>query len=319
MSRTGLAARILQVCLITTCTGGALSQSYPSKPVRIVTGSVGGGSDVTSRHLALELSGPLGQPVIVENRASLLATETVAKAPPDGHTLLVGGASVWHTPLLQKRNYDVSHDFSPLSLITREVFVVVVHPALPVKSVQDIVALAKKRPGELNISTGLSGGTTHLATELFKSMAQINAVGVPYKGSAPAIAALISGEVQLTINEAGLMLSHIKSGRLRALAVTSATPSALLPGLPTVAASGLPGYEWIGMTHIMAPARTPAPVIGRLNQEIVRALNKAEVRERYLNAGAEVVASTPEELAATIKADMTRITMVLKDADIHAP
>lgn len=115
------------------------------------------------------------------------------------------------------------------------------------------------------------------------------------------------------------MLSHIKSGRLRALAVTSATPSALLPGLPTVAASGLPGYEWIGMTHIMAPARTPAPVIGRLNQEIVRALNKAEVRERYLNAGAEVVASTPEELAATIKADMTRITMVLKDADIHAP
>ena len=310
-------AGILSIGLMVPGTAVVFGQTYPSKPIRIVTGSVGGGSDFASRQIGQEISGPLGQPVIVENRASLIATETVARAPPDGYTLLVGGASVWHTPQFQKRNYDVVRDFSPLSLMTREVFVLVVHPSLPVKSVREVIALAKARPGELNFSTGLSGGTTHLAAELFKSLAGVNIVGVPYKGTAPAVAALISGEAQITINEAGLMAPHVKSGRVRALAVTSATPSALVPGLPTVAASGVPGYEWVGMTHIMAPANTPAAIINRLNREIVRALNKADVKERYLNAGAEVVGSTPEEFAAVIRSDMARIAKVIKDARIQ--
>jgi tripartite-type tricarboxylate transporter receptor subunit TctC len=318
MSRTLLMVRGCAIGLLLIYVIGAWGQAYPTRPIRIVTGSVGGGSDFTARQIAQEIALPLGQPVIVENRASLVATETVAKAPPDGYTLLVGGASMWQTPIVDKRDYDPTSDFAPLSLVTREVFVLVVHPSLPVKSIRELVSLARARPAQLNISTGLSGGTTQLAAELFKSMSHVNMTAVPYKGTAPAIAALISGEVQVTINEAGLMAPHVKSGRVRALAVTSATPSALVPGLPTVSDSGVPGYEWIGMTHIMAPAKTPAPIIVRLNQEIVRALNKPDIRERYLNAGSEVVASSPETLADVIKADMAKIAKIIKEADIHA-
>ena len=296
-------------------TGMVYGQAYPSKPVRIITGSVGGGSDTAARHIAQEISGPLGQPVVVENRASLVATETVAKAPPDGYTLLVGGASVWQTPLLQKINYDAVNDLAPLVLITREVFLLCVHPSLPVKSIKELITLAKARPGELNNSAGSQGGTVHLASELFKSMAGVKIISIPYKGTAPTVAALVAGEVQMTINEVGLMEPHIKSGRVRALAVTSATPSALVPGLPTVAAS-VPGYEWVGMTHIMAPAKTPAAIITRLNQEIVRVLNKPETKERYLKSGVEVVASSPEEFAAVMKADIAKISKVIKDSNI---
>jgi tripartite-type tricarboxylate transporter receptor subunit TctC len=304
-----LAATILEA-------GIAQGQTYPNKPIRIITGSVGGGSDTAARHIAQEISGPLGQPVIVENRASIVATETVARAAPDGYVLLVGGASVWHTPLMQKMNYDPVADFAPLTLISREVFIVVVHPSLPVKSVRELIALAKARPGELNNSAGSTGGTVHLAGELFKSMAGINVVGVPYKGTAPAIGAMLSGEVQMTINEVGLLAPHIKSGKMKALAVTSITPSALVPGLPTVAASGIPGYEWVGMTHFKVPAKTPAAIINRLNQEIVRVLHRPEVKERYLNAGVEAVGNSPEEFAAMVKADLAKVSKVIALAGI---
>ena len=176
--------------------------------------------------------------------------------------------------------------------------------------------MAKARPGELNYASGATGGSTHLAAELFKSMAGVNIVHVPYKGSAPAITALISGEVQLTITDVGLVAPHVKSGKLRALAVTSAEPSALVPGLPTVAASGLPGYEAVGMTGILAPAKTPAAIINRLNQEIVRVLNMPEVKEQFFNAGVEVVGSSPEQFAATIKSEIAKLGKVIKDAGI---
>ena len=298
--------------------GGGMTygQTFPSKPIRIITGSVGGGSDTAARHIAQEISGPLGQPVIVENRASIVATETVAKAAPDGYALLVGGASVWQTPLMQKMNYDPVNDFSPLTLISREVFLVVVHPSLRVRSVKELITLAKSRPGELNNSAGSTGGTVHLASELFKSMAGVNVVGIPYKGTAPAIGALLSGEVQMTINEVGLIAPHLKSGRMKALAVTSATPSALVPGLPTVSATGIPGYEWVGMTHFLAPAKTPAAIINRLNQEIVRVLHRTEVKERYLSAGVEAVGNSPEEFSAIIKSDMAKVSKVTKIAGI---
>ena len=304
---------IFLVGMVIPGAGTVSAQDYPNRPIRIVTGSVGGGSDFTSRQIASGISGPLGQPVIVENRASIIASEVVSKAPPDGYTLLVGGAGVWLTPLSQKMNYDMA-DFAPLSLISRDVNILVVHPSVPVKSVKELIALAKARPGELNYSASL--GTALLASELFKSMAGVRMVHIPYKGAGPAITALVSGEAQLTINEAGLLAPHVKSGKARALAVTSATPSTLTPGLPTVAQSGVPGYEWVGMTHLLAPAKTPAAIVNRLNQEIVRFLNRAEVKARFLSAGTEIVASSPEELATIIKSDIDRITRLIRDAGL---
>ena len=192
------------------------------------------------------------------------------------------------------------------------------HPSLPVKSVKELIALAKARPGALNYSSASTGSSTHLAGELFKFMAGVNIVHVAYKGTAPQISALISGEVQLTIVEEGSVEPHVKSGRLRALAVTSAEPSALAPGLPTVAASGLPGYEATGMIGIWAPAKTPGAIINRLNQEILRFLNLPEVKERFLNGGEEIVGSSPEQLAATIKSDGAKWGKVIKEAGIRA-
>ena len=309
------AAGILSVGMMVPGAGMVSSQDYPNKPIRIVTAAAGGGSDFTARLIAQGISGPLGQPVIVDNRTAIQASEAGSKAPPDGYTLLVAGGVLWTTPLLQKTPYDVS-DFSPLSLLVREVSVVAVHPSVPAKSIKEFIALAKTRPGELNYGSGATGGLTHLAVELFNSMAGIKTVRVAYKGIAPTITAVVSGEVQMTINDAGAIAPHVKSGKLRTLAVTSAEPSALAPGLPTVAASGLPGYEATGMTGIFAPTKTPGAIVSRLNQEIVRFLNRAEVKERFLSAGAEVVASSPEQFSATIKFDIAKWGKVIKDAGI---
>ena len=316
MLMTRLLVSIFTVGLMVLGAGSVSGQDYPNKTVRIVTAAAGGGSDFTARLIAQGISGPFGQPVVVDNRSGVVMGEYVAKSPPDGYTLLVAGGSHWIRPLLAKMPYDPVKDFSPISQLTREVLIFVVHPSLPVKSVKEMIALAKARPGELNYSTSSLGGTTHLATELFMSMAAVNIVHVPYKGQAAAITALISGEVQMTITDAGLLTPHMKSGKIRALAVTSATPSALAPGLPTVTASGLPRYETVGMSVIFAPAKTPAAIINRLNQEIVRLLGRTDVKERFLNAGAEAVGNSPEEFAAIIKSDMAKWSKVIKDAGI---
>jgi tripartite-type tricarboxylate transporter receptor subunit TctC len=218
-------------------------------------------------------------------------------------------------PLLQKAPYNVN-DLTPISLISREANVLTVHPSVPVKSVQELVALAKAKPGQLNYGAGVVGGPQHLASELFKSLAGIDIVRVSYKGTAPALAAQIAGEVQMSFADAGAVMPHVKGGKLRALAVSSPEPSALAPGLPTVAASGVPGYEIVGMTVIMAPAKTPANIITRLNQEVVRVLNQAEVKDRFLKGGSEVVATSAEQLAAIMKADIGRMSKVIKDAGI---
>lgn len=304
----------LTVGLLVLGAGAASGQDYPSKPIRIVTGTPGGGNDIVSRQIGQGISGPLGQQVIVENRPSALTSETVAKAPPDGYTLMVQGATVWITPLLQKVNYDIVNDLSPLALISRDIFIVVVHPSVPVKSVKELIALAKAKPGELNYSTGTPGGSTTLSGALLKSMAGVNMVAIPYSG--PLIAPVVSGEVHFTILEPSVVTPHVKSGRLRALAVTSAEPSALAPGLPTVSATGVPGYESVGMTAIFAPAKTPAAIIARLNQEIVRFLNRAEVKEQFLNRGSEVVASTSDQFAATMRSDIAKWAKVIKEAGI---
>lgn len=310
-------AGMLSVGLMMLGAGVVFGQDYPNKTIRIVTATAGGGSDFTARIIAQGISGPLGQPVVVDNRTVLLAGEHVSKAPPDGYTLTVMGGSSLILPLLQKKaTYDAVRDFAPISLLVRTVNLVAVHPSLPVKSVKELIALAKARPGALNYSSSTVGASSHLGAELFKSMAGVNIVHVPYKGTGASITALISGEVQLTINDVGFIAPHVKSGRLRALAVTSDQPSVLAPGLPTVAASGVPGYELTGWTGMAAPAKTPGAIINRLHQEIVRVLNQPDVKEKYFNTGVETVGSSPEQFAAAMKSEVTQWSKVIKDAGI---
>ena len=313
-----LVVSVLSFGLMGMVAGIVYGQDYPSKPIRIVTGSVGGGNDQIARQIAQGISGPLGQPVIVDNRGvGALPMEAVFKQPPDGYTLLLQGASLWLLPLLQKTNYDVMRDFAPVTLISKDVNVLVVHPSLRVKSVKELIALAKSRPGELNYGSTTAGAPQFLGMELFKSMAGVNIVNVAYKGIAPALTALLSGEIQVLLGDPGLVEPHAKQDRLRALAVTSAKPSALAPGLPPIAAAGLSGYEWIGMTLVVVPSKTPAPIVTRLNQEIVRYLKRPEVIERFLSSGTEITASSPEELAAVLKDDAAKAAKLLKAAGIR--
>ncbi len=297
---------------------GLYAQTFPGKPIRMISTEPGGGADFAARLIAQSISGPLGQPVIVDNRGPILSIETAAKAPPDGYTLLFHGSTVWLAPLLQSTSYDPVRDFAPLTMVASSPNILVVHPSLPVKSVRDLVALARARPGELNYSSGPSGSSPHLAAELFKVLAKVKIVRIPYKGTGPALTALLGGEVQLMFATAATAAPHRKSGRLRALAVTSPGPSALLPGFPAIAESGLPGYESVSFLCIFAPAATPLEIIARLNQEIVRALNRPEEKEKFFNAGTEALGSTPEQLAATIKTEMARMGKVIKEAGIKA-
>ena len=313
-----LVVSMFQAGLMVMAASVVSGQDYPNKPIRIVTAVAGGGSDFYARQIAQGISCPLGQSVIVDNRGGgVIPMEAASKAPADGYTLLVNGANTWILPLVQKTSYDAVSDFSPISLIVREVNVLAVHPSVPVKSVKELIALAKARPGELNYGSSGVATPPHLCTELFKSMAGVNLVHVAYKGGAAATTALLAGEVQVPIIDAALITPHAKSGKLSALAVTSATPSPLVPDLPTIAASGLPGYEWIGMTAIFAPGKTPGAIINRLNQEIVRVINRTDVKERFSTAGAEAAGSSPEELAAIIKSDIAKMGKVIKDAGIR--
>jgi tripartite-type tricarboxylate transporter receptor subunit TctC len=299
--------------------GVALGQNFPSKPVRIVTAAPGGSSDLMARVLAQGLSASLGQQAIVENRTSgVVLGEIISKAPADGYTLLVTGNSFWLLPLLQEAPYDPIRDTTALTLAVVTPNIVVVHPSLPVKSIKDLIALARSKPDALNYASGITGAITHLAAELFKNMANVRIVRIPYKGAGPAVIDLLGGQMQLMFATSSSVEAHTRTGRLRSLAVTSAAPSALLPGLPTVAASGLPGYEAVTMTGALAPARMSAALVNRLNREMVQILNRPEVRSRLFDAGNEVVASSADEFLAAVKAEMTRMGKVIKDAGIRS-
>ena len=299
---------------------GVIAQEGFSKPRRIVTIEAGGGNDNVARLLALGMGNDGGGRVIVENRggaSGVVAAETVIKAAPDGLTLLSISGSLWTLPLMQSVPYDPVADLAPVTLAVSSPNILVVNPALPVKSVRQLIALAKARPGALNYSTAGAGSSGHLSAELFKSMAGVDIVRVAYKGGAASMTDLISGQVQLSFTSTGSSAGHVQTGRLRALAVTSAKPSALLPGLPPIASEGLPGYELVSTYGVFAPAKTPPAIINLLQQEIARGINKPEVRELFMNAGVEVVASTAEEFTATIKSEMTRLGKVIKDAGIR--
>ncbi len=320
MLLTRFIAGMFSIGTMTLAAGAACGQDFPSKAIRIVTADAGGGTDFVSRLIAQGISGGLGQQVIIDNRPSgVIPGDVVAKAQPDGYTLLVTGSIFWIGQFLRdKTPYDSVKDFAPVSLVVSSPTVLVVHPSLPVKGVRDLIALAKARPGELNYASAGAGSPNHLAGELFKSLAGVNIVRIPYKGGGPALSALLSGEVQMLFATAASVTSHVKSGRLRTLAVTSLQPSALLPGLPTVAASGLPGYEADTIYGMFAPARTPEAIINQLNQETVRALNRPEVKDKFASAGVEVIASSPQKLAATVISEMARVGKLIKDAGIRA-
>ena len=308
---------MLSVSMMVLCPNVASGQNYPNKVIRIATAQAGSGNDLVSRLIAHGLTGSLGQQVIVENRGRM-AIEIAVKAPPDGYTLLLYTSVVWLEPFLRSNvPWDPVSDFSPITLPAESPSILVVHPSLPVKSVKDLIALAKARPGELNYGSTSTGAAPHLAAELFKAMAGVDIVRISYKGGASGSTALIAGEVQLTFSSTGTVMLHGKSGRLRALAVTTAQPSALVPGLPTVAAAGLPGFEAGTIYGMFAPVKTPATIINRLNEEVVRVLNRADVKERLFNAGVQVVGSSPEKFTATMKSEMAKWGKVIKDANIH--
>jgi tripartite-type tricarboxylate transporter receptor subunit TctC len=297
----------------------ASSQSYPARPIRIVTPPAGAGNDFVARVIAQGLTGSLGQQLVVDNRPAAVVGELVAKAPADGYTLLAVGSVLWLTPFLQDSvQYDTVKDFSPISVTGMSVNILVVHPSVAANSVADLIALARAKPGQLNFASGGTGSSNHLAGELFKSMAGVDLVRIPYKGSGPAINDLVSGQVHIMFPTTAAGLPHVRSGRLRALGVTSLRPSALAPGLPAVAESGVPGYESVVMYALFAPAKTPAPIIKRLHADLVQFLRSAAATERFFNAGIEVVGSTPSELAAAMKSEMTRMGKLIKDARIRA-
>lgn len=296
---------------------GAVAQDFPNRPVRIVTSEVGGGNDIQARMIARGLTSALDQQVIVENRPSgVIPGEIVSRASPNGYTLLLYNNTLWTGPLIQKTPYDMTRDFAPVTTATISPNVLVVNPASPANSVAELVALAKSNPGGLNYASSGTGATNHLAAELFKTMAGIDIVRIGYKGAGPGLNDLIANQIQVMFPTAGAAAPHVKAGRVKALAVTSAERSSIAPQLPTIAASGLPGYESLAIYGIFAPAGTPRALVNRLNGEIVKVLGSADVKEKFFSMGMEAVGGTPEQLAARVRADSIRMGKVIRDAGI---
>lgn len=288
---------------------------YPGKLIRIVTATPGSNHDWGARLTAQELTPRLGQRVIVENRGTI-AIEYVAKeAQPDGYTLLFYGATVWLQPYLTKASWDPVGDFAPITLAMSSPNVLVVHPSLPARSVRELIALARARPGELNYSAGGGGSTPHIAAELFNYMANVRIVRVHYKGSGPSMIGLLVGEVQLMFAALGPISPHVKQGKVRALAVSTPKRTPLMPELPAVSET-LPGYTAEATIGFFAPRKTSPAIVTFLNREIVHALKSADPKVLF-NAGIEIVGGSPEEFAGFIKAEMDRMGKVIKSASFN--
>ncbi len=297
----------------------AADPHYPDKPIRMLASGIGGAGDFTARLISSGLAPHLGQQIIVDNRpGGLVPGEIVAKAQPDGYTLMLAGVVIWLSPFTRdKMPFDPVRDFAPITLAVNLPNVLVVNLSVPVKSVSELIALAKQKPGALNYATSGMGNSNHIAGELFKAMAGVNLVQINYKGATLAMNDVISGRVQVMFATATAAAPQVASGRVRALAVSSAQPSSLAPGLPTIAASGVPGYESGSTLGVFAPAATPPAIINFLNKEIVTYLKTREAKERLFNAGIDVIASTPAQFAAAIKTDMAQTGKVLHDAGIR--
>ena len=294
--------------------------SYPERPIRIlVPAAAGGAGDLAIRMVAPRLIERFGQPIVIENRpgaGSVIGTDIVAKATPDGHTLLFTVASFTIIPSTYKKlPFDPIKDFAPVTTVNSFSFLVLVHPSVPANSVKELIALAKAKPGALNYASGGTGTPPHMGAELFKSMAGIDVVHVPYKG-ADATPALLGGQVQFYVGPFGTMMPYVKSGKLKALAVTSVKRSLLLPELPTVAEAGLPGFEHSAWSGMLAPARTPPAVVKKLANEVAAAVKMPAISERFAAQGLELGGISPEAFAAQIKSEVAKWAKVARQAGI---
>ena len=295
-------------------------QGYPVKPVRIVVPfPPGGGTDIGTRILAQKLSEAWGQSVIVENKAGaagIVGTEFTARAAPDGYTLMMGniGTHAINVSLYKKLPYDPVRDFAPVSHIAGLPLFLLVHPSVAANSTKELVALLKGRPGQYDYSSSGSGGSMHVAAELFKSMAGVRIVHIPYKGGGPAVADLLAGQVKISFATVLETLQHVKSGKLRALAVTSSSRSLAAPEFPTIAESALPGYESTSWLALFAPAGTSKEIVSKVAADAGRVINTAEVRERFVAQGADPIGSTPEHLTAVLARDIAKYAKVMRDS-----
>ncbi len=289
---------------------------YPNRYLRILTSEAGSTNDIVSRVIARLLHDKLGQTVVVENRGGP-AADVAARAPGDGYTMLLYGSSVWVLPYFRRMSYDPVRDLTPVSSAYSQAIILLVHPSLPVKSVKELIALAKARPGQLNYSAGTTAATPHLAMELFKYQSKLSFVRVNYRGTQPAVNALMAGEVQVMFTGAGSVMPMVKAGRLRAIAVTTAERSPLVPGLPTVAESGLPGYEFTSVVGVFVPAKTPPAIVDLLSREIMAILKRPDVVDPLFESGTAALGSTPEDFGVRVRADIDRWRKIIKDTGIQ--
>ena len=299
------------------------AQWFPSKPIRwIVPFPPGGAADIISRAIGRKLSEAWGQQIVIDNRPGAggnVGTEIAARAAPDGHTVIVVPATFTTSPSLYRNlPFDPVKDFTPVTLISSSPLILVVHPSLPVTSVKQLITLARARPGQINYASSGVGASAHLAAELLKAMAGVDVVHVPYKGQPPAMIDLVSGQVQMMFPNLPVVLPHVKAGKLRPLAVTTTKRAALMPEIPTMVESGLPGFEVTQWTGLVVPAGVPKPVITALHGKVVRVLGQPDVRRTLSNQGFEPVGNTPEQFSTYIRAEMEKWGKVIKEAGIRA-
>jgi tripartite-type tricarboxylate transporter receptor subunit TctC len=303
----------------------AQTARYPDKPVKIFVGfAAGGGTDVAARILAQKLTEALGQSVVVENRpgaSGMIATETVAKSPADGYTLLMGSQTTLAVApaLYRKFSIDAARDFAGVAMAGVSPLVLVVHPSVPVRSVQDLIALARSKPGTINFGSGGLGTTPHMAGELFSIQAGVKMVHVAYRGEAPAINDLLGGQLHLIFANLSAVIGNVRAGSLRALAVTSAQRAATAPEIPTIAEAALPGFDAATWFALVAPAATPRDIVLRLNAEVTRLVAQPETQQRFADLGMSIAAGAPDALDAYIGSEIGKWSQVIKDADVRAP
>lgn len=298
------------------------AQPYPAKPIRfVVPYPPGGSNDVLSRLTAQAMSPGLGQPVVIDNRGGaggMIGADNVAKSPPDGYSIVnVQASFVANTAMRNKMPYDAMNDFAYIGMMARGPLLAVVHPTLPVKNIRELVALAKARPGQINYGSTGTGGHNHLASELFRKMAGINIVHVPYKGVAPALTDLMGGHTQLVMTSLPSAMTQVQAGRLKALAVGSEKRSSFMPDMPTIAESGVPGYAAEFWWGIAAPAKTPADIVSRLASELTKALQSPELKQRFATEGAEPTVMSREQLTKFVSNEITRWRQVARESNIQ--
>jgi len=315
--------RLLALAVAALVTLPAAAQDYPSKPIRVIVPFAPGGNvDITARAIAPALGEALGQTVVVENRTGAggtLGADIVAKAAPDGYSLLMGSNStVSVAPALYPRNpYHPVRDFAPIGLAAATPFVLVAHPSVPARSAKELVELAKAKPGSITMASGGNGSSNHLVGELFQSVSGIKLLHVPYKGAGAAGADLLGGQVQILFDQLSASTANIKSGRLRAMAVTSTSRAAVVPDVPTMQELGIRGMDVINITGLLAPAGTPVEIVAKLNAALLKALARSDVKERFATLGLEVIGGTPQQFADYIKEDFAKWTKVIKDGNIR--